>query len=156
MSTPRLGDQLCFQLYTASRLVVRAYQPILARLGLTYPQYLVMMVLWEADDAGRGALSMGQLGERLWLDSGTLTPLLKRLEKQGFVERRRGTDDERVVLVAPTDLGRALATDAAQVPVELVCAYAGDPRDLMALRDEVRALVGGLHEPVTGDLSAIE
>jgi DNA-binding MarR family transcriptional regulator len=150
MPAPRLRDQLCFQLYTASRLVVRAYQPVLARLGLTYPQYLVMLVLWEADDAGTDALSVGDLGERLWLDSGTLTPLLKRLEKQGFVERRRATHDERVVLVAPTDTGRALARDAEQVPVELVCAYGGNPRDLVALREGVRAFVGGLHEPITG------
>lgn len=156
MTAPRLEDQLCFQLYTASRLVVRAYQPVLARLGLTYPQYLVMLVLWEAADTGASPLSVGDLGERLLLDSGTLTPLLKRLERQGLVARRRDSDDERVVRVALTGAGGAMALDAEQVPVELVCAYGGDPRELLALRDEVRAFVGGLDEPRTGAAIASE
>ena len=88
----KVEEHLCFALHTASRAFTRAYAPLLAPLGLTYPQYLVMVVLWEAD-----GLSVGELGGRLGLDSGTLTPLLKRLERQGFVERRRDAGDERSV-----------------------------------------------------------
>src|SRR5512141_147840 len=89
-----LEDQLCFALYNASRALTRAYAPLLAPLGVTYPQYLVLLVLWERD-----GLPVKELGERLTLDSGTLTPLLKRLEHQGLVERRRGEDDERIVRI---------------------------------------------------------
>ena len=103
----RLDDQLCFALYSASHLMTRAYRPMLAAIGLTYPQYLAMLVLWEADD-----LTVGALGERLFLDSGTLTPLLKRLEALGHVERRRDPADERQVRVRLTESGRALEAES--------------------------------------------
>ncbi|HEX3762183.1 MAG TPA: MarR family transcriptional regulator [Kofleriaceae bacterium] len=137
----RLDDQLCFALYSASRAVTRAYAPLLQPLGLTYPQYLVMLVLWERDGA-----SVKQLGERLALDSGTLTPLLQRLAHQGLVERRRGDDDERVVRIHLTDAGRALRGKARKIPAELACragydlAGGASVRDLARLRDELIAL----------------
>jgi len=136
-----LDEQLCFALYSASRAVIRAYAPLLAPLGLTYPQYLVLLVLWELD-----GLPVKDIGERLALDSGTLTPLLKRLEHQGLVERRRGEDDERVVRIHLTAAGRALRGKARKVPAELACRAGYDVasersmRDLVRLRDELTAL----------------
>ncbi|MFS1522847.1 MarR family winged helix-turn-helix transcriptional regulator [Microbulbifer sp. 2304DJ12-6] len=110
-----LNRQLCFALYAASRVMTRAYRPMLQDLGLTYPQYLVLMVLWEwaqEDSANREKRNLGALGQRLLLDSGTLTPLLKRLEQRGLVQRQRATWDERVTLVAVTRAGLALKSRA--------------------------------------------
>ena len=112
----KLDNQVCFPLYAAARLVVQAYRPLLGDIGLTYPQYLVMLVLWETDGA-----SVGQIGEVLYLDSGTLTPLLKRLEKQGLVDRRRRVEDDRTVENWLTEEGRALRDRAGGIPGELVC-----------------------------------
>ena len=136
-----LDEQLCFALYSASRALTRAYAPLLEPLGLTYPQYLVLLVLWERD-----GVPVKQLGERLALDSGTLTPLLKRLATQGLVERRRGEDDERVVRIHLTAAGRALRSRARKVPMELACRAGYDlgseraVRELVKLRDELTAL----------------
>jgi DNA-binding MarR family transcriptional regulator len=136
-----LDEQLCFALYSASRALTRAYAPLLEPLGLTYPQYLVLLVLWERD-----GVPVNQLGERLALDSGTLTPLLKRLAAQGLVERRRGEDDERVVRIHLTPAGRALRSKARKVPMELACRAGYDlgseraVRELVRLRDELTAL----------------
>jgi DNA-binding MarR family transcriptional regulator len=136
-----VDEQLCFALYNASRAVTRAYAPLLEPLGLTYPQYLVLLVLWEGD-----GLPVKQLGERLALDSGTLTPLLKRLEQQGLVERRRGRLDERVVHIHLTARGRALRSKARKIPIELACRAGYDiasersVRELVRLRDELTAL----------------
>jgi DNA-binding MarR family transcriptional regulator len=102
-----LDNQLCFALYSASHAFTRFYKPRLEALGLTYPQYLVMLVLWETDK-----LTVKSLGERLFLDSGTLTPLLKRLETAGFVQRQRDAGDERQVIVSLTPLGHAKREDA--------------------------------------------
>ena len=140
-----LDEQLCFALYSASRALTRAYAPLLEPLGLTYPQYLVLLVLWERD-----GIAVHQLGERLALDSGTLTPLLKRLAGQGLVERRRGGDDERVVRIHLTPAGRALRSKARKVPVELACRAGYDlasdrsTRDLARLRDELIDLTARL------------
>lgn len=140
-----LDDQLCFALYHASRAVTRAYAPILEPLGLTYPQYLVLLVLWDGDD-----LSVKAIGERLRLDSGTLTPLLKRLEQQGLVARRRDDSDERMVRIQLTPAGRVLRTKARKVPVDLACAAGYDLaserslRELVKLRDELTALAARL------------
>ncbi|WP_299982743.1 MarR family transcriptional regulator [uncultured Pseudoteredinibacter sp.] len=90
-----LDQQLCFRLYTASRLIIRAYQPLLKELDITYPQYLVLMLMWEWKDKAQQSSTVGQLGQRLQLDSGTLTPLLKRMESKGLLERFRGLEDER-------------------------------------------------------------
>jgi len=146
-----LDDQLCFALYSASRALTRAYAPLLAPLGLTYPQYLVLLVLWERD-----GLPVNRLGERLALDSGTLTPLLKRLEHQGVVERRRGDDDERVVRIHLTAAGRALRGKARKVPMDLACRAGYDlasersMRDLVRLRDELAALTRRLSADTEG------
>lgn len=121
MSTPtsdnnlvRLDHQLCFALYAASRAMTRAYQPMLADLGLTYPQYLVLMVLWEWHDSAPEEPTVTALGQRLLLDSGTLTPLLKRMEQQGLVMRQRDSIDERRVFLRVTDAGLALQPRAVQ------------------------------------------
>jgi DNA-binding MarR family transcriptional regulator len=140
MTAPRLDDQLCFQLYTASRLMTRAYRPLLKRLGITYPQYLALMVLWQWDDEGEPPQPVGALGRRLLLDTGTLTPLLKRLEQAGFVTRTRDSQDERVVRIELTDTGRELSRQAEAVPMELVSRYDGSTTDLSALREAVRRL----------------
>jgi len=137
----QLDEQLCFALYSASRAMTRTYAPLLEPLGLTYPQYLVLLVLWERD-----GLPVRELGARLALDSGTLTPLLKRLERQGLVERVRGADDERVVRIHLTAAGRALRTRARKVPVDLACRAGYDTaseasmRELAQLRAELVAL----------------
>ncbi|GAA5524817.1 organic hydroperoxide resistance transcriptional regulator [Microbulbifer aestuariivivens] len=103
-----LGNQLCFALYAASRAVTRAYQPMLRELGITYPQYLVLLVLWPWDRECDGPATVGALGRKLLLDSGTLTPLLKRMESAGLLQRRRSAADERVTELMLTDDGRNL------------------------------------------------
>jgi DNA-binding MarR family transcriptional regulator len=144
----RLDQQLCFALYRASRAVIREYTPLLAPLGLTYLQYLVLLVLWEKD-----RLSVREIGDRLALDSGTLTPLLKKLEAQGVLERRRDERDERVVRIALTAKGRSLRAKAQHVPLEIACRAGLDPRDPRArarlgkLRDELDAVVRGMRGP---------
>lgn len=129
-----LDAQLCFALYATSMAMTKRYKPLLAPLGLTYPQYLVMLVLWEGD-----GITVSQLGERLQLDSGTLTPLLKRLETAGMLGRRRDADDERRVLLTLTAAGRALRTQAAAVPVAIGKAVGCDA-------DELSRLAARLHE----------
>ncbi len=140
-----LDQQLCFQLYTASRLLTRAYRPLLDPLGLTYPQYLVMLVLWElaADEAAEPP-SVAALGVRLRLDSGTLTPLLKRLEEIGYVTRTRDTRDERIVRITLTELGDALEDRALSVPFDLLCSTQADIPAVLALRDSLEAMVAAM------------
>ncbi len=140
----RLDEQLCFALYTASRLVTRAYRPLLEALGLTYPQYLVLLVLWEEAPDGRRAVSVGRLGERLFLDSGTLTPLLKRMEAAGLVHRARSSEDERVLEVRLTPAGRALEAEARHVPLTLLCKAEAAPAELVELRGRLRQLIASL------------
>lgn len=141
--TPRLDDQLCFGLYAASRAVQQLYRPVLDTLGITYPQYLVLMVLWEEDGQ-----SLSALGDRLLLDSGTLTPLLKRMETAGLVSRARSENDGRVVLVSLTDTGRDLREVAPQVPRQLAeCLVVADPDHRVAwadLHDQLRELLQAL------------
>lgn len=134
-----IDDQLCFALYTASRAMTRAYQPILEPLGLTYPQYLTLLVLWEDD-----GLRVSALGERLHLDSATLTPLLKRLESQGLVHRRRSAQDERVVEVSLTEAGWDMRQRAAQVPFAMLCQTGLELGELAALREQLKALTARL------------
>lgn len=112
----RLDSQLCFAIYACSRSLTRLYRPLLSRLGITYPQYLVLLVLWENNPQ-----SVTQLGDRLFLDSGTLTPLLKRMEGIGLVERIRSREDERKVLIRLTEKGEALKEKAFEVPEKLFC-----------------------------------
>ncbi len=107
----KLENQLCFPLYALSRQITALYRPHLEKLGLTYPQYLVMMVLWEHD-----SITIKQLGELLWLDSGTLTPLLKRMEANNLLVRKRSAEDERLVDITITDKGEALQKEAEAIP----------------------------------------
>jgi len=142
-----LDDHLCFAVYAVSHALTKAYAPILAPLGLTYPQYLVMLTLWEEKQA-----SVKRVGQRLGLDSGTLTPLLKRLEALGLVTRTRSKEDERVVEVSLTAEGKAMRAKAKKVPRALACAAGYDPDDkrslvrLAELRDELKKLAATLAE----------
>lgn len=131
-----LDRQICFPVYAASNLLTRVYRPVLEPLGLTYSQYLVMLVLWE-----RSPASVGDLGERLHLDTGTLTPLLKRMEQGGFISRRRDPRDERRVLIEPTPHGHALRTAAMTVPETLSRQLGLDEADVDQLRSAVKAFV---------------
>ncbi len=130
-----LDQQLCFALYSASLAMTKLYKPLLEPLGLTYPQYLVMLVLWQGD-----GLTVSQLGERLALDSGTLTPLLKRLETQGLVQRLRDAADERRVLLQLTPAGRALQTQAGSIPRVIGQASGCSLDELVDLKTRLRAL----------------
>lgn len=129
-----LDRQVCFPLYAATNLLNRLYGPVLAELGLTYPQYLVMLVLWEHETQ-----TVGALGARLYLDSGTLSPLLKRMETAGFVARRRDPVDERRVVVTLTHEGRMLRERAVHVPATISGGY--KPEGIEELRESVRGLV---------------
>src|SRR5882757_11415479 len=130
-----LGNQLCFAIYSTAHAFNRVYKPLLKRLGLTYPQYLVMLVLWERD-----GLPVRDIGGRLFLDSGTLTPLLKRLEAAHLVKRTRSTEDERQVLIALTSQGQALKNKAREVPHAILAASACTVAELSAMKDEIVAL----------------
>ncbi|SOY70174.1 MarR family winged helix-turn-helix transcriptional regulator [Cupriavidus taiwanensis] len=129
-----LDHQLCFALYSSSLAMTKLYKPLLSELGLTYPQYLVMLVLWETE-----TLSVSELGNRLALDSGTLTPLLKRLAATGLVTRTRDAADERRVLVSLTEAGRALRQHATGIPEQMLCAT-------QCPVEEIQALTRRLHE----------
>ena len=130
-----LDEQLCFALYSSSLLLTKLYKPHLDRLGLTYPQYLVMLVLWEHDDQ-----VVHEVGDRLGLDSGTLTPLLKRMEAHGLIQRQRDVDDERRVRVRLTDEGHALKVQARAVPKAMRCVFGGDDDEFAVLRASMQAL----------------
>lgn len=145
-----LDHQVCFALYAANRAVTARYRPLLAELGLTYPQYLVMLVLWEKDQAGE-VCCVSDLGKRLRLDSGTLTPLLKRMEISGLLERQRSLSDERVVTLPLTEAGRALRGRAQAIPEQLLCGLDMAPTRLTALREELRSLLSCLEEGVPSD-----
>jgi DNA-binding MarR family transcriptional regulator len=136
-----LENQICFAVYSAAHAFAQAYKPHLDPMGLTYPQYLVMLLLWEQD--GR---SVNELGQPLHLDSGTLTPLLKRMEKAGLVTRKRDTKDERIMRIHLTDHGRSLRERARAIPPAMLCASGLELEGLMALRDEVKALGRNLRE----------
>lgn len=136
-----LGEQLCFSLYTAQRLVTAAYRPILDALGLTYSQYVAMLVLWES-----APLTMGELGTRLGLDYGTVTPLVKRLEAAGLVERTRSTEDERTVHVTLTDAGRDLRKRAVGIPDSIAEVMALEPGEFAMLKDSLEHLSANVTE----------
>ena len=116
----KLENQLCFPMYACARKIVNAYNPFLKPLGLTYTQYIVFMVLWEKE-----SVNVGQLGEILKLDAGTLTPLLKRLEKEGYVTRRRSEEDERITIISITEKGNGLKEKCKDIPLRM--AEAGSP-----------------------------
>lgn len=130
-----LDNQLCFAVYSTAHAFNRVYKPLLDRLGLTYPQYLVMLVLWEHD-----GVPVKDIGERLFLDSGTLTPLLKRMEAAGLIKRTRSTEDERQVLIALTPQGQSLKERARAVPQSILAASACSVGELSAMKNELVAL----------------
>ena len=126
--TLRLENQLCFPLYAASREVIKRYHPYLSELGLTYTQYIAMMVFWA-----EGKISVKELGRKLFLDSGTLTPVLKSLEDKGYVKRRRSSEDERVLIVEITEEGEALKERAVSIPEKIAGCVRLDTEDAMQL-----------------------
>ncbi|MBC8738919.1 MarR family transcriptional regulator [Paraburkholderia sp. UCT31] len=130
-----LDEQLCFALYSTSLAMTKAYKPLLEKLGLTYPQYLAMLVLWETDE-----VTVKDMAARLNLDPATVTPLLKRLEAQRLVARARGTDDERLVYIRLTGAGKALKRQARDVPGEIFCATQQTADFLLRLRDDLTRL----------------
>lgn len=130
-----LDHQLCFALYSSSLAMTKLYKPLLEPLGLTYPQYLALLVLWEHDGC-----MVSQLGERLFLDSGTLTPLLKRMEAAGWLQRQRDAQDERRVRVTLTHAGRALKTQAAVVPACVLARSQCTVQELQALTQQIQQL----------------
>ncbi|KAA9153869.1 winged helix-turn-helix transcriptional regulator [Amycolatopsis acidicola] len=132
---PKLDDQVCFALYAASRAVTALYRPLLDEMGLTYPQYLVMLVLWE-----QGGSPVKDIGTALSLDSGTLSPLLKRLERSGLIRRERRNEDERSVRITLTPDGLALREKAAPLPIVVGDAMGLDQSGLDELRDTLRKL----------------
>ncbi|PTU73507.1 MarR family winged helix-turn-helix transcriptional regulator [Pseudomonas mangrovi] len=136
-----LDNQLCFKLYAASRAVMRGYKPMLDALGLTYPQYLVMLVLWEWQREAPAQPTVKALGERLQLDSGTLTPLLKRLEQAGFLQRRRSPKDEREVHIALSEAGSRLREQVPALRESLLCALGEDPEELARMREGLDRLL---------------
>ena len=134
----KLDNQLCFQLYSASRLMTKLYQPLLKPLDLTYPQYLVMLVLWEMPIGHKFTVTM--LGERLKLDSGTLTPLLKRLEAKRLLQRQRSNEDERQVWIRLTALGESLKQQAKRVPEKLLCDAGIKAEEVVVMREMMKSL----------------
>jgi len=141
MDELKLDRQLCFKLYAASRQVVRAYKPMLDALQLTYPQYLVMLVLWEWDELAPSQPTVKALGERLLLDSGTLTPLLKRLQAAGLVERRRSDADEREMHLCLSKEGRELRNRVPALKRQLLCEQGVDSEQLEPLRTQLDVLL---------------
>ena len=131
----QLDSMLCFAIYAAGHAFTRFYKPRLDAIGLTYPQYLVFLVLWEADD-----ITVKALGDKLFLDSGTITPLLKRLEARGLLRRRRDDEDERQVRILLTDEGRALRAKALAVPLAVGQALGEEPVDVAGLRESLHLL----------------
>lgn len=135
-----LDDQLCFALHAATRQVLRAYRPVLAEFGLTYSQYLVMLVLWAWDREKRAHPTVSALGARLALDSGTLTPLLKRLESRRLIKRTRSSDDERELFLQLTAAGRKLEKPVCKVPLSLLSQSTWSLTEILGLRDQLKRL----------------
>ncbi|NVO85985.1 MarR family transcriptional regulator [Hymenobacter sp. P5252] len=134
-----LENQLCFPLYAASRMLTKAYQPLLQELGLTYPQYLVLMLLWEHKE-----LTVKEIGEHLLLDSGTLTPLLKRMEQRQWLSRRRAAHDERSVIIELLPAGKSLHEPACRVPEQMLTRLGMPTEEFLALRSQLNKLLARL------------
>ena len=132
----RLDNQLCFSLYVCSKEIIRKYKPILDPYGLTYTGYIILMALWEADD-----ITVKNLGKKLFLDSGTLTPMLKKLEALGYITRSRSEQDERNVYISLTEQGKNFQDEALVIPEKLVCSLGLDKKDGMILLDELHNMM---------------
>ncbi|WP_375192298.1 MarR family winged helix-turn-helix transcriptional regulator [Marinobacter sp.] len=142
-----LDRQMCFALYSASLAMTKLYKPLLSKLDLTYPQYLVMLVLWERD-----GIRVSGLKERLYLDYGTLTPLIKRLEARGLLIRQRSPEDERQVIVRLTEEGRAVRAEAGQIPEQVASASGCSLAELEDLKNQLLALRNRLHSKLGNQL----
>ena len=139
-----LENQLCFPIYACARKIVAAYTPFVKKLGLTYAQYITMMVLWEEQET-----AMRDLGKRLYLDSGTLTPVLKRLEAMGYLKRSRNPEDERILMVSITEKGQALRAEAEEVPRSMACLISEkkelfSPEEARKLKSQLYQILGAL------------
>jgi DNA-binding MarR family transcriptional regulator len=135
----KLENQLCFPLYAASRLVIQEYQPHLEKLGITYPQYLVLMVLWETD-----SIAVSEITRRLILNTNTITPVLKRMEAQGIITRQRSEEDERKVIVTLTPKGKELQIESASIPEKLVAGLVSSNvkmEELQTLKDQLYVII---------------
>ncbi|HAS45804.1 MAG TPA: MarR family transcriptional regulator [Microscillaceae bacterium] len=132
----KLENQVCFPLYVASRLITRAYQPMLDEMGITYPQYLVLLTLWENDGQ-----TVNQISKELYLNTNTITPLLKRMEKTGIIARTRSREDERKVLITLTEQGKALKEKAYCIPEEILGKMGQTTSEVFQLKDQLHALI---------------
>lgn len=135
----RLDRQLCFALYACSKELLRRYEPVLAPFKLTYTQYILLLSLWEKDGQ-----TVKSLGESLYLDSGTLTPLIRRMESKGFVKKQRSKADERSVEVFLTEMGRALQKEALPIPGKMLCLAGLSAGEAVSLRDSLKAFLHGM------------
>jgi MarR family transcriptional regulator, organic hydroperoxide resistance regulator len=142
----RLDNQLCFALYAATRAITKTYREKLEPIGLTYPQYLVLLVLWERED-----VTVSEIGQKLFLDSGTLTPLIKRLESMGLVNRKRGTEDEREVRVSLTPKGDELKLEVLDARRHVACRLGMSEKEILDLRGDIMALIGRLGSDCMAD-----
>lgn len=133
----KLENQLCFPLYACAREIVKKYNPHLDGIGLTYTQYIVMMIMWD-----KKRVSVKELGAKLYLDSGTLTPVLKSLESKGFVSRRRSVEDERVLIAEITEAGEALKEKAAEIPPKIACCVSLTPEEARTLHGLLYKILG--------------
>jgi len=136
----KLDNQLCFAIYACSREIIKLYRPHLDKLDLTYTQYITMMVLWESE-----SITAKELGNKLYLDSGTLTPLLKKLEGMGLVERRRATEDERSLVVSLTQKGIELKEEAKEIPFKVACGVKLSPHEGVFLRETLKELTKNIN-----------
>lgn len=143
----KLSEQLCFPLYATSRMITRLYQPLLESLDITYPQYLVMLVLWEENE-----LSVGKLGERLYLNTNTLTPMLKKMQGKGLLTKQRSTDDERTVFISLTTKGRQMKNDASCIPVDVVNNISMPVDELTSIREQMWNLLKSFDKNKIKDL----
>ena len=139
--TPQLGNQLCFPLYVIAKEITGLYRPLLDELDITYPQYLVMMVLWEHQ-----RLTVNQIGEKLFLDSGTITPMLKRLEAKSYIVRQRKTEDERVVEISLTDEGERLQDKACLIPEKMDDRLNLSETDVQELKQAISKLLDKINK----------
>jgi DNA-binding MarR family transcriptional regulator len=137
MEQLKLENQICFSFYAFSRLITRAYQPHLEKLGITYPQYLVLLLLWE-----KQGLAVQEISDKLILNTNTLTPLLKRMERMGLITRKKGKQDERKVLIFLTEEGKELKNTAASVPEKLLGNISVELDELLSMRDKIQEWIG--------------
>lgn len=141
MEMLKLEHQLCFPIYALSRQITSLYRPLLEKLGLTYPQYLVMLLLWETN-----RISIKEIGERLLLDTGTLTPLLKRLEQKEYLTRKRSAEDERVVHIELTGAGLELKESAVEIPGALFCALDMTEAEIVSLQQKLSGILNTINK----------